>query len=70
VLLVTAPAEVLARRLAARGREDAAAIHARLGRAGYPVPPGEDVAVIENGGALDEGVRRFLAALPAQPVRA
>ena len=70
VLLVTAPAEVLALRLAARGREDAAAIRARLERAGWPVPPGEDVAVVENGGALEDGLRRFLAALPAQPVRA
>jgi ribose 1,5-bisphosphokinase len=69
-LLVTAPAEVLARRLAARGREDAGAIRARLERAAHVLPPGAGVTVIENGGALEESLPCFLAALPPQPVRA
>ena len=69
-LVVTAPPEALARRLAARGREDAEAIRARLDRAGQFLPAGRDVAVIDNGGTLEEGVRAFLAALPPQPVRA
>jgi ribose 1,5-bisphosphokinase len=70
VLVVTAPPEVLAERLAARGREDAAAIAERLRRAGYAAPEGPDVAVVDNGGSLEAGVRAFLAALPPQPVRA
>ena len=69
-LVVTAPAEVLAGRLAARGREDAAAIAERLGRAGHAVPQGADVRIIDNGGSLEAGVRAFLEALPPQPVRA
>lgn len=68
-LVVTAPAPVLASRLAARGREDADAIRARLERAGYAAPEGPDVCVIDNGGALEEGLRAFLDALPPQPVR-
>ena len=67
-LVVTAPAAVLARRLAARGREDAAAIRARLERAGYDLPLGPDVVVIDNGGALEDGIAAFLDALPGQPV--
>ena len=69
-LVVTAPPEVLARRLAARRREDATAIAGRLGRAGYAVPQGPDVLVIDNGGPLEAGMRDFLAALPPQPVNA
>lgn len=43
VLMVTAPAEVLAARLAARGREDARDIAARLRRAELPPPDGATV---------------------------
>lgn len=64
VLVVTAPAEVLAKRLAARGREDAVAIRSRLERAGYAMPQGPDVAVIDNSGPLEDGLAAFLAALP------
>jgi ribose 1,5-bisphosphokinase len=69
-LVITAPVEVLASRLAARGREDAAAIAERLRSAGYDVPEGPDVRVVDNGGSLEAGVRAFLAALPPRPVRA
>ncbi len=69
-LVVTAPAEVLASRLAARGREDENAIAERLHRARYAAPEGSDVLVVDNGGSLEAGVRVFLAALPSQPVRA
>jgi ribose 1,5-bisphosphokinase len=69
-VVVTAPAEVLASRLAARGREDPAAIAGRLGRASYAAPNGPDVLVVDNGGTLEAGIRAFLAALPPQPVRA
>lgn len=64
-LVVTAPPEVLARRLALRGRENAAAIAERLLRAGCTVPEGPDTVVVDNGGALGAGIRAFLAALPS-----
>jgi ribose 1,5-bisphosphokinase len=69
VLVVTAPAEVLAQRLSARGREDAAAIAERLRRADCTAPDGPDLRVIDNGGPLEAGVRALLGALPPQPVR-
>jgi ribose 1,5-bisphosphokinase len=65
VLHVTAPVPVLAARLAARGREDAADIAARLDRAGFALPPGLTVRVVDNGGALDAGIAAFLAAIDA-----
>jgi ribose 1,5-bisphosphokinase len=68
VLLVTAAHAVLATRLAARRRETAAQIAARLVRADYARPQGPDVTVIENDGELAVAVDAFLAAL--QPVRA
>lgn len=63
VILVTAPIQVLAERLAARGRESTADIAARLARARYEVPPGIPVRVVENAGALPDAVASFLAAL-------
>lgn len=68
VLVVTAPAEVLADRLRARGREGAAAIAGRLDRAGGASPDGPDVVVVDNSGPLDAGVQAFLRALPSEPV--
>lgn len=68
VIHVTAPDAVLAGRLAARGRETAADIAARLQRAAEPLPGGFRLHMVDNGGALAEGVARFLAVL--QPVRA
>ena len=62
VLLITAPADVLAARLAARGREDAADIAARLAREAA-LPPSLDVETVMNDGAVDAGVERVLAAL-------
>lgn len=63
VLSVTAPADILAQRLAARGREDAADIAARLARS-VPIP-GAGVPVIEldNGGPLAETIATALSAL-------
>lgn len=63
VLEITAPPEVLARRLAARGRETPADIAARLDRARDPLPPGLPVLRIDNGGTLDRAVAQALAAL-------
>lgn len=68
VLMVTAAPEVLARRLAARGRETEEDIARRLARRVDPVPQGLPVVVIRNDGALEEAVAAFLAAL--QPVSA
>jgi ribose 1,5-bisphosphokinase len=67
VILVTAPIQVLAERLARRGRETPAEIAARLTRQLYEVPPGIPVRVVENGGRLEEAVAAFLFAL--QPDR-
>ena len=68
VILVTAPDAVLADRLAARGREEAADIRARLNRAGFALPEGISATPVINDGALETGISRLLAAL--QPVRA
>lgn len=67
VILVTAPIQVLAERLASRGRETTEEIAARLARARYDVPPGIPVRVVENGGRLEDAVAAFLTAL--QPER-
>lgn len=65
---ITAPAEVLAQRLAARGRESAADIAARLARAeAWPLPP--DAITVHNTGALQDTatcLQRTLQALDAQ----
>ncbi len=53
VVLITAPADVLARRLAARGREKGASIERRLARGYYALPEGHEVHCIENAGALE-----------------
>ena len=59
---VTAPPEVLAARLAARGRESAADVAARLARA-VALPSAVPVDRVMNDSTLAEGVARFLAAL-------
>ena len=61
VIYVTAPEAVLARRLAARGRESKAEIAQRLARAAFPPP--KDAVVVQNDGSVEEGVSRLLAAL-------
>ncbi|MCW3475769.1 phosphonate metabolism protein/1,5-bisphosphokinase (PRPP-forming) PhnN [Limobrevibacterium gyesilva] len=62
VLEITAPPEVLARRLAARGREDAQDVAARLRRS-VSLPQGVDVVTVMNDGTVEEGAGRVLAAL-------
>lgn len=62
VVEVTARPEILAARLAGRGREDAADIAARLARQ-VPLPAGVPVRRVINDGPLTEGVAAFLAAL-------
>lgn len=68
VIVITAPPEVLAARLAHRGREAAADIRQRLQRATFRLPEGISARVVVNDASLDEGVSRLLAAL--QPVSA
>lgn len=67
VIVVTAPVAVLAARLAARGRETADDIAARLRRSGYDVPEGPAVRQVVNDGTIEQGVARLLSAL--QPIR-
>jgi ribose 1,5-bisphosphokinase len=67
VLSLTARPEILAARLAERGRETAADIAARLARRA-PLPGGLHVVEVANDGPLEETVAQALAVLPA-PVR-
>jgi len=60
---LTAPPEILAARLAARGREDASQIERRLDRAQAALPQGIAVQQIDNSGALDQTVEVVLAQL-------
>lgn len=65
VVLITAPADVLAERLAARKRNSDGDIGGRLQRASFAVE-GEPDLVISNVGAIEDNARRladFLAAL-------
>lgn len=66
VIVITAPESVLAKRLAARGREDEDDIANRLKRAAYLPPVGDDVRVIQNDVPLAQSCAKFLAALPAK----
>ncbi|MEP1199680.1 phosphonate metabolism protein/1,5-bisphosphokinase (PRPP-forming) PhnN [Tateyamaria sp.] len=67
-IALTATPEVLATRLAARGREDADEIKRRLARAGSGLPGGVSAITIDNSETLEKTVRTALAAL--YPVRA
>ncbi|MGP6087183.1 phosphonate metabolism protein/1,5-bisphosphokinase (PRPP-forming) PhnN [Antarctobacter jejuensis] len=68
VLSLTAPAAVLAQRLAGRARETEAEIAARLRRKGSDLPSGLPVVTIDNSGPLERTVADILARL--QPERA
>ena len=62
VIEVSAPADILARRLAARGREDAVDVARRLSRAiELPLPVERQRLV--NDGTPEQGVRKMLAAI-------
>ena len=62
VIEVTAPAAILAARLAARGRETADDVARRLGRI-VTLPDGVNVETVCNDGSLVRGAARFVAAL-------
>lgn len=65
VLNLTANPEILAQRLAGRGRETAEEAARRLDRAAKALPDGLDVRTIANDGPLAETVSTALAALEA-----
>ena len=68
VIHVTAPPEVLAARLATRGRESAAQIAERLARAA-PLAQGLPVITIENDSTPEAGIARLRAALQESETR-
>jgi ribose 1,5-bisphosphokinase len=63
VIAINAPAEVLAERLAARGRETAGDIAQRLRRAEQALPEGITAQQVCNDAAPEVGVARLLQAL-------
>ncbi|KRE22003.1 thymidine phosphorylase [Bosea sp. Root483D1] len=65
VVEVTAPPEVLAARIAGRGRESGEAIEKRLSRTVEPRPEGIRAATICNDQSVEIGVERFIAAVEA-----
>jgi ribose 1,5-bisphosphokinase len=68
-LLLSAPVDTLAQRLAARGRESAEEIQDRLSRAEFALPDGlEHVLRIANDGPLEVTVAAAFAALQADKV--
>jgi len=62
VIEITAPPDVLAARLATRGRESAADTAARLAR-NVALPDGFPVETVMNDATVETGAARFLAAL-------
>ncbi len=64
VIEISAPADTLARRLAARGREDAVDVARRLSRAIELPLPVERQRVV-NDGTVEHGTRKLLAAIRA-----
>ncbi|RAI42749.1 phosphonate metabolism protein/1,5-bisphosphokinase (PRPP-forming) PhnN [Rhodoplanes roseus] len=69
VVEVTAPLDILAARLAGRGRESADVIRTRLERTTPPVPAGVTVVRVANDATPPVGIERFIAALEAQTAR-
>jgi thymidine phosphorylase len=63
VIEANAPAQLLAQRIAARGRESATEIEARLARAVSPPPSGVTVVEVVNDSTSAVGIERFLAAI-------
>ncbi|MBN9023090.1 MAG: phosphonate metabolism protein/1,5-bisphosphokinase (PRPP-forming) PhnN [Rhizobiales bacterium] len=67
IIVVTAPAEVLAERLRRRNREETEDIARRLARAAAYAPDGADVATIDNGGSLEDAGAVMLAMVRPGP---
>ena len=67
VVLIDAPADVRAARLAARGREQATAVADRLARVPGAFATGDADVVIHNAGSPDEGAARLVRAILELP---
>ncbi|MEM6971422.1 MAG: phosphonate metabolism protein/1,5-bisphosphokinase (PRPP-forming) PhnN [Pseudomonadota bacterium] len=65
VVSITAPAEIMAARLAARGREDAEAVALRRARVVAPLPRGIPVIEIANDCDVATGIHRLIEAIGA-----
>lgn len=63
VVHVTAPGEVLAQRIAARGRESGDEVLKRVARRAPPLAPGVKCVTVCNDASLEAGVHRFVEAL-------
>ncbi|WP_265919893.1 phosphonate metabolism protein/1,5-bisphosphokinase (PRPP-forming) PhnN [Cupriavidus nantongensis] len=63
VVLVTAPQDVLARRIAARGRESGEQVARRVSRTGAALPPEVACITVSNDSTLEVGRARFVEAL-------
>lgn len=63
VLSLTVPADVLRRRLAARGRESTIEIDARIARAEAFAVTGPDVVSVVNDGSVETALARMLGAI-------
>ena len=68
VIEITAAPDILAARLASRGREDAADVATRLARS-VAIPDGVTIATVVNDETLKEGVNRFVAGPQLVPAR-
>lgn len=63
IVVVTAAPDVLAYRLARRGRESIEDIRQRLARATVDMPTGPDVRLVQNDRDLADGIRSFMHAI-------
>lgn len=68
VIHVAARPEIRVRRLAARGRESAAEIAARIGREPVFRPGALSVRHVDNSGDLEDAVAAFIAAMKERPI--
>jgi ribose 1,5-bisphosphokinase len=69
VVVITARPDILAARLAARGRESAEGIAKRLDRAVPEIVVAADTVVIDNSGALEEAGEAFVSLLASALTR-
>jgi phosphonate metabolism protein PhnN/1,5-bisphosphokinase (PRPP-forming) len=63
IMNVTAPVQILAQRLVARGRESTEDVAKRIGRAGAFLIEGTGVVDVVNDGGPEQGIERFVDAL-------
>ncbi|CAG2148282.1 phosphonate metabolism protein/1,5-bisphosphokinase (PRPP-forming) PhnN [Cupriavidus plantarum] len=63
VVLVTAPQDVLAQRIAGRGRESGEQISRRVSRQAAAIPEGVTCVTVSNESTLEAGIARFVDAL-------